>query len=125
MRYSYTTTYHPAFPSLPIILRNNEAELSSEEATALLDTGSDGSIVPIEQLRAILAPVVTEARIRSHWGEWRTVQLFAVDVQVGLITISGLFVVGDDEGNEIILGRDFLNKLRVVLDGLSQFTELK
>ncbi|MCW5853938.1 MAG: hypothetical protein KIT87_27980 [Anaerolineae bacterium] len=81
--------------------------------------------MPIEQLRAILAPVVTEARIRSHWGEWRTVQLFAVDVQVGLITISGLFVVGDDEGNEIILGRDFLNKLRVVLDGPSQFTELK
>ena len=125
MRLPYNTTYQPAFPSLPVVLRNNEAELSTEEATALLDTGSDGSIVPIEQLRTILAPVVTEARIRSHWGEWRTVQLFAVDIQVGLMTIPGVFVVGDEEGDEIILGRDFLNKLRVVLDGLSQFTELK
>ena len=27
----------------------------------------------------VLAPVLTETRIRSHWGEWRSVQLFLVD----------------------------------------------
>jgi hypothetical protein len=47
------------------------------------------------------------------------VQQFAVEIElVGMnIKIPNLFVVGDDLGDEIILGRDFINKLRLQLDG--------
>ena len=58
-----------------------------------------------------------EARIRSHWGEWRYVQTFTVDIGVSTLRLPAIEVVGDEEGDEIILGRNLLNKLRLLLDG--------
>jgi hypothetical protein len=40
-----------------------------------------------------------------------------VDVQIGEITVAGIEVVGDELSEEVILGRDVLNRLRVSLDG--------
>jgi predicted aspartyl protease len=90
----------------------------------LLDTGSDGTLVPITYLRRILAPVLTNTRIRSHWGEWRPVQLFVVDVVIDGLRLPGIFVVGDEQGDEIVLGRDVLNRLRLLLDGPAQTTDV-
>jgi hypothetical protein len=82
-----------------------------------VDSGADGSIVPIAYLEEIHAPPTVEKSIRSQWGERRTVILYLVDVQVGTITLPGIEVVGDELAHEIILGRDILNRLRVLLDG--------
>jgi hypothetical protein len=43
--------------------------------------------------------------------------LYLVDIQIGNMTLPGLEVVGDEVSNEIILGRNVLNRLRVLLDG--------
>ena len=49
-----------------------------------------------------------------------------VDLQITPnVTLPGIYVVGDDEGNEIILGRNVLNKLYLILDGLKQTTQVK
>jgi hypothetical protein len=48
-----------------------------------------------------------------------------VDVQVGSLTLPGVYVVGDDLGNEVILGRDVLNRLRLTLDGPALVTRLQ
>lgn len=117
MRFPYSAAYEPAFPALPVVLRNSEEDLRTEKVQALLDTGSDGSLVPIAYLEAVLAPPLTDTRIRSHWGEWRAAQLFAVDIELGALRLPGVFVVGDEQGNEIVLGRNVLNKLRLLLDG--------
>ncbi len=126
MKYPHDNSYTPPFPAVDIILRNGEEGLSTDAVRALLDTGSDGSLVPIAYLEQILAPPLTDARIRSHWGEWRSVQLFAADVQLHEmdVTFPSLFVVGDEQGDEIVLGRDFINKLRVCLDGVADSTEI-
>lgn len=119
MKYAYNLAYNPPFPAIGIILHNHYDGLRSAAANALLDTGADGTMIPLTLLQDILAPPFSEARIRSHWGEWRYVQQFAVTIElVGMnISIPNLFVVGDDHGDEIILGRDFINKLRLQLDG--------
>jgi predicted aspartyl protease len=126
MKYAYNLTYRPAFPAIEIILHNRYDELRSEAVQALLDTGADGSMIPLALLQEILAPPLAEARIRSHWGEWRYVQQFAVEIElVGMnIKIPNLFVVDDDLGDEIILGRDFINKLRLQLDGPANQTTI-
>ncbi|MBL7162357.1 MAG: hypothetical protein ISS57_07100 [Anaerolineales bacterium] len=124
MKYPYTKEYQPSFPMIQIRLSNPEEGLRSESVNALLDTGSDGSLVPIEHLQQILAPVLKDTHIRSHWGEWRSVQLFAVDIELADIKLPALFVVGDDQGDEIILGRDLLNKLRILFDGPSEATTI-
>ena len=124
MKYPYDASYQPSFPVVRAVLCNSEEGLRTAPGNALLDTGSDGSLVPIAYLREILAPALTDARIRSHWGEWRSVQLFAVDLELDDLRLPNVFVVGDEQGDEIVLGRNVLNKLRLLLDGPAGLTEI-
>ncbi len=124
MKHPYDSTYQPPFPAIRVVISNSEEGLRTEPKTALLDTGSDGSLVPIALLAQILAPALTDVRIRSHWGEWRSAQLFLVDLELNSLTLPGIFVVGDEQGDEVVLGRNVLNKLRLLLDGPANTTEL-
>ena len=126
MKFSHEDSYDPPFPAIEIILHNSEEGFHTDAIRALLDTGSDGSLVPLDYLRQTFALPLTDTRIRSHWGEWRTVQLFAVDIELNHLNFKfpGIFVVGDDQGNEVILGRNVLNKLRLFLDGPGNFTDV-
>jgi len=51
--------------------------------------------------------------------------LYLVDVAIGKVTLPGIEVVGDPSGNEIIVGRDILNRLRILLDGPAKITEVQ
>ena len=124
MKYPYDTSYQPPFPVVRVVFHNSEEGLRTAAENALLDTGSDGSLVPIAYLRRILAPALTDMRIRSHWGEWRSAQLFVVDLELDSLRLPGVFVVGDEQGDEIVLGRNVLNKLRLLLDGPANITEM-
>lgn len=124
MKYPYDVSYQPPFPVVRVVLCNGEEGLRSASAKALLDTGSDGSLVPIAYLWQILAPALTDTRIRSHWGEWRSAQLFMVDLEMDNLGLPGVFVVGDEQGDEIVLGRNVLNKLRLLLDGPANLTDI-
>lgn len=66
MKYPYNTNYEPPFPILRVVLFNSEEGLRTSAEEAFLDTGSDGSLVPVAYLRQISAPALTDARIRSH-----------------------------------------------------------
>lgn len=124
MKYPYDANYEPPFPAVQVILHNSEEGLHTTTQNALLDTGSDGTLVPINYLQEILAPVITDTRLRSHWGEWRSVQLFVVDIELDNLRLPNIFVVGDEQGDEIILGCNILNKLRLLLDGPANSTEV-
>ena len=124
MKYPYNANYQSPFPIIQVVLHNSEEGLRTSAENAFLDTGSDGSLVPVAYLRQIFAPALTDARIRSHWGEWRAVQLFMLNLELGSLTLPGVFVVGDEQGDEIILGRNVLNELRLLLDGPAERTEV-
>lgn len=84
---------------------------------ALLDTGADVTFVPTRLLEEIGAAESVQAQIRSHFGEVQPVQLYLTGIYVEKVHLVGLYVVGDDNGEEIILGRDVVNKLSLFLDG--------
>lgn len=44
-------------------------------------------------------------------------RMFPVDMGVGSLRLPAVEVVGDEQGDEIILGRNVLNRLRLLLDG--------
>jgi len=124
MRYPYDKSYRPPFPVVQVTLYNSEEGLGTSARNALLDTGSDGSLVPISHLRQILAPAFADTCIRSHWGEWRPVQLFLVDLVLDDLRLTDVSVVGDEQGDEIVLGRNVLNRLRLLLDGPARLTDI-
>ncbi|MCZ7674389.1 MAG: hypothetical protein M5U34_48285 [Chloroflexi bacterium] len=51
-------------------------------------------------------------------------KLYLTGIQVAGLHLVGLYVVGDDQGEDVILGRDVLNKLPVFLDGLKAYTDV-
>ncbi len=124
MKYPYDASYQLPFPVVRVVFHKSAEGLHTTTENALLDTGSDGSLVPIAYLRQIFAPALTDTRIRSHWGEWRSAQLFVVDLELDGLRLPGVFVVGDEQGDEIVLGRNVLNKLRLFLDGPANLTEI-
>ena len=89
-----------------------------------LDTGADGTIIPVYYLREIGARRAFEVGMRSQWGERREVFLYLVDMQIGGVALPGIYVVGDESGQESVVGRNVLNQLKLLLDGPSALTQL-
>ncbi len=50
--------------------------------------------------------------------------MFTVDIGIDQLCLPAVEVVGDERGNEIILGRNVLNKLRLLLDGPNALTKM-
>lgn len=118
MKFSYTPAYTPPAPIVELWLGAPEATPVVGPLAALLDTGSDGTLIPTRYLRAIpsLTPV-DRKRLRSQWGEPRLVRLYLVDVEVAGFRLPDIEVVADTVGDEVVLGRNVLNRLRIILDG--------
>lgn len=125
MQFSYLTSYFPPAPSLDIRLTYPNGSFAGELLSAFVDTGADGTLIPLRLLDEIGAPIVDETRIRSHWGEWRSVDLYTVDIEVAGLRFPAVEVVGDERSDEIILGRNFLNWLTLLLDGPSRRIDFK
>lgn len=117
MKFAYSDDFYPPAPVAEVSLITAAESLRAGPFPALMDSGADGTIMPIAYLQEILAPPTVEMVMRSQWGEGRRVMLYLVDVQIGTLTIPGVEVVGDELSQEAILGRDVLNRLRVLLDG--------
>lgn len=120
MNHRYLDDFYPAMPALVLRLGYPGEGLVVGPITALVDTGADGTLIPQPLLDEIGAPLVDSKRIRSHWGEWRQVLVFAVDMGIDDLRLPAIEVVGDEVGSEIILGRNALNRLSLLLNGPRQ-----
>lgn len=117
MTYRYSRNYYPPAPVIEVMFVTAAENLRVGPLPALVDSGADGTIVPVNYLNDIHAPSTIEMSIRSQWGERHRVLLYLVDVQIGDLTLPGIEVVGDEISDEVVIGRDVLNRLQVLLDG--------
>ena len=124
MKLPYSARYFPAAPILKVDLTSTQTGESIGPFSALIDTGTDVTAVPISVVESLQAPLARQALVEAHWGERLLVSLFTVDMRIGTWTLPGIDVIGDPHGQEIILGRDILNKLWLTLDGPAQITEV-
>lgn len=92
--------------------------------SALIDSGSDGSMIPFEVLLDIGAEYVETRRVRGVFSRARSMNLYFVDVQLGGYDIPAIRVVAIEPGQTAIIGRDILNHLIVTLDGIGSITEI-
>ena len=124
MIYRYSRNVYPPAPTVEVTFVAAAENLRVGPLPVFVDTGADGTIVPISYLNEIRAPTTTEMSIRSQWGERHRVLLYLVDVRIGGVTLPGIEVVGDEVSDEIVLGRDVLNRLRMLLNGPEETTEI-
>mgnify|MGYP001820163023 FL=1 len=117
IEFPYDGSYSPPVPVCQVSFSVARTGQSIGPLSAILDTGADGTLVPQRYLDAIGARRVMETGLRSQWGERRVVYLYLVTLQISAIELPGTYVVGDERSDEIVLGRNVLNRLKIWLDG--------
>ena len=122
--YPHSKGYFPPAPILEIQLSTPDSAPLNETLSAMIDTGGDITLVPIKYLEDIAAPELDEVRLRSHWGEQIMTTTYLVDITLATGLLPGVEVVGDLHGQEILLGRNVLNKVLLLLDGPHLLTEI-
>ncbi len=120
----YDASYSPPAPILHVRLSAPGESLRTDTLTAIVDTGSDATLVPSMYLETIEAIDSGDAILRGILGEARGVHVFEVDIHVDSPVLPGAIVVADDYGTETIIGRNVLNKLILLLDGQRSEIEL-
>ncbi len=106
------------------MLRSITTSSVTAVVNAWVDTGADGTLAPAALLADIQADEVYNARLRSHWGEWRAVKIYLVDLWIDQITMPSIEVIADEYTDRILLGRNVLNKLILLLDGPIQEADI-
>jgi len=115
----------PPAPILEISLSQPLERAQTELLPALIDTGADFTMVALHWLLQIDAPEIRSAHVRGLWSERQLVTLYLVDIHLETGVLSGVEVIGidsteehfDDADDEIILGRNVLNKLFLLFEG--------
>ena len=122
LSFEYDSTYLPAFPVMELTLSGARGQ---QVITGLIDSGSDVTQIPASVLRTIGAREIDERWIRDLSGVRYPVVIYAVQLQIGSLTLSSMEIVGQERTNEVIVGRDVLNQLLITLNGLAHITEVR
>jgi hypothetical protein len=128
MKYSsYSEEYIPPAPVLPVSLSAPGEASRLGPFLALIDTGADGTFVPTSLLEELATPITYMTNVRSHLGERiHRVAVHKVDlILFDSIRLPGIEVISDDWDDQIIAGRNVLNRLRLQLAGPDKITRLQ
>jgi hypothetical protein len=122
--YSYNSDFDPPMPIVDVLLIEPHSGETSGPHRALIDSGSDGTLVPVNLLAQIGARSVGSGRLTWLWQESRRVKTYIMELQVGPHRLPAIRVAGVPAGTDLVLGRNVLNRLLVTLNGPAETTEL-
>jgi len=116
--------YDPAAPVVEIGVSRLGGTESSVAVIALVDSGADASMLPINILQAVDARYTTTKQMRGVVGHPIVVEMYLATLYIGPYVFSGVEVIAAAEGAEAVLGRDVLNDMVVTLNGLANVIEM-
>ncbi len=121
---AYDSTYHPPAAVVEATVRAAGEQAPIVTLTALVDSGADGTMIPIDILRAVGARYVETRQMRGVTGVAYTVDLYLVTIQIGSHVVRGIRAVAVAQGAEPLIGRDVLNQLVITLNGPAEIIEV-
>ncbi|MEM7535606.1 MAG: hypothetical protein AAF639_25745 [Chloroflexota bacterium] len=95
------------------------------ELDRLMDAYADGSLIPISILQKIHARKSNSGWTRTISGQRYMITFYGVTIHIGSHTIHNINVAANENTDEVIIGRDVLNRFVVTLDGLGEVTEVR
>lgn len=122
--YDYDFSFSPSMPVIDVALMPIERNRAPVQLTAMIDSGADGTLIPLSHLRAIKAHRAGQVILRSVTGAPTIVDVYEVALQVGPHLFSYVRAAADKHNTLIVLGRDILNHLVITLNGLASATEI-
>jgi hypothetical protein len=121
--YEYDNDYNPAMPVVDIEIGRAMHNVSLA-MKALVDSGADATIIPLNSLQEIRARRSRKMWMRGTAGGRLLVDLYQISLQLGPFVQTLLEVVGSRQNDEVIVGRDVLNHLTVTLKGPASSVEV-
>lgn len=123
--FDYDQSYSPSAPFLPITIDGNRPGYNTATVLAFVDSGADGTMLPIDLLEQVGARYADPIWLRGTAGGRKRVDTYSVTIHVETERAYGIYAVATPEGSEPLIGRDVLNQLVVTLNGLAEVTELQ
>jgi len=117
-------SYDPPMPVLDIGVRRPGASVPAATVEAVVDTGADGTLLPLDVLEQAGAIFVDRAYLRGITGQRQAVDLYLATIHLGRFRITGVRAAALPPGEAAILGRDVLNQLDIALRGPASVTEV-
>ncbi len=125
LTFDYDTTYPgPTLPRVEVRVQALLAEDRERVDWALVDSGADGTMIPLSILEDIGARRVDRMRMRGVGGISQPVDIYEVSIQIGPFTVPKIYAVANDINQEMLLGRDVLNQFIITLNGLANSVEI-
>lgn len=125
LTYEYNRAYLPAAPFIPITVDGYDPTKPPVTLSGFVDTGADGTLLPIDVLSAVGAEYEDTVLLRGSTGAAQRLDRYTVRIRVGDVTIQSVAAVAMAVGSEPIIGRDVLNYLVLTLDGVLGLTEIR
>ena len=124
IRYQYVTDFSPPAPFVNIVLRSPKTDHISGATPAELDSAADRTVIPGRIVDELRLTSVRQIMVEGLGGDVRSLDAFVVLIQIHDLPPIAVEVVAHVGESFVLLGRDVLNRLRVVLDGPNQVLEI-
>lgn len=125
LSYEYNRAYLPPAPFIPVSVDGYDPAKPAITLSCFVDTGADGTLLPIDVLSAVGAEYEDTVLLRGSTGAAQRLDRYTVRIRVGDVTIQSVAAVAMAVGSEPIIGRDVLNYLVLTLDGVLGLTEIR
>ena len=125
IRYSYNRQTTPPAPCVYVsISRPDDESLAADNLAAQLDTGADISVIPAGVVDRLQLVALDQLLISGFGGHIRRVPIYLVGLAVHNFDRVLLRAVASRDEPYVLLGRDVLNRHRVLLDGPNLVVEI-
>ncbi len=123
--FDYDTSYNgPSMPVVEATLKNPVKDSAVTVRGVLVDSGADGIMAPLRLLKQIQARRIDTVNMRPMRGPTYRVDVYEVELQIGVFRVPKALVVADPQNEGMILGRNVLNQFIVTLNGLASMVEI-
>jgi predicted aspartyl protease len=116
--------YSPPAPIMLIEIDAPGRARSNRTVTALIDSGADATLLPIDMLQEISARAVGYATLVGISDKPHLAEVYIVNILVGPYTLYAVRVLAMPAGSDSVVGRDVLNHLTITLNGPAGAVEL-
>lgn len=116
--------YYPAAPVVKIGVAKSGQKEPSTQIAALIDSGADATMLPVDLLQVVNARYSMTRQMRGVGDRPIAVEMYLVTLFIGEFAFPGIEVIAAAENSEALVGRDVLNQMVVTLNGLANVVEM-
>ena len=117
IRYSYNRQLDPPAPFVLVALRCDETGNQLVSIPAQLDTGADRTVLPQAHVDKLGLLPMDELRICGFGGQVLLLPTYRVQLGMHDFPVVTIEVIAHSEESHVLLGRDVMNRHRLLLDG--------